>query len=309
MTAPDRAGPDDRDAWRSWPPERVEREYSPSSAIGGDYAPFVAAWAERSESARATAAGRYDLRFGDGPDDRLDLFPVTGSAPAPLLAFLHGGYWQEGRKDLYHFPAPALADDGIAYAAIEYPLCPATTVGEIVTGAVRAVAWLRENAGALGVDPARIVVAGHSAGGQLVAEVALADAIAGRAPLAGVIPVSGVLELEPIVGTSLNDALGLDVATARSLSPQLRLETAALAAPLPPAVVAWGEHEPSEFGRQSRTFAATWAARGGRVDSFEVAGRNHFDIVFDLGDPATRLGSAIRGLLRAGGPAPGRARP
>ena len=105
----------------------------------------------------------------------------------------------------------------------------------------------------------------------------------------GVLGGSGVYDLEPLVGTYINDALGLDAAAARRNSP--------LHAPASwsgPATICWGEIEPSEFARQGHALAGHWSGGGCTVETFEVPGRNHFDLLFDLGDAASLLGAALR---------------
>ena len=299
------------DDWRRWPRERLEREYSPSSVLDS-IEPFVRAYAERSMEALARLPVRRDVRYGPGDDDRLDLAPAgTG---APLLVFFHGGYWQELGKADTLFPAPGLVADGIAYAAVEYTLAPRASLDQIVDQAMRSVAFLARNAEALGIDGRRIHVAGHSAGAQLAAMTMLGDSRGVNGPgsvsIAGGVLVSGVYELEPLIGTSINDALGLDADAARRNSP-LRLcrgaapqavgQAAGHRASPAPAIVCWGENEPSEFGRQGRALASAWAAAGGPVQALEVAGRNHFDILFDLADAHSELGAAVRSQVLGDG--------
>ena len=110
-------------------------------------------------------------------------------------------------------------------------------------------------------------------------------------PLRGIVPVSGVYDLAPLVGTSINDALGLDAPAAAAL------DLLSGARRFCPAVVAWGAIETSEFKRQSRAFAARLAADGVPCTSLEVAGRNHFDVVLDLADQATPLFAAAGALF------------
>jgi arylformamidase len=209
----------------------------------------------------------------------------------------------------------------VAFAAVEYTLAPGASVAGIVDQARRSVAWLARNAVLLGVDRRRIVVSGHSAGAHLAAMVLLAEwETAFGLPhdtVAGAVLVSGIYDLEPLVGTYVNDALRLDATAARAVSPlhlsplerparlpaspEPRLPVMLSRGPAPsrpiPAVVAWGEVETSEFERQSLEFAASWAALGHPVDVFEVAARNHFDVILDLGEPDTQLGAAGCRLL------------
>jgi arylformamidase len=285
-------------AWRQLSEAAREQAYSPSSCIGGDYRPLIAAYAQRSQAARAQVPHQV-CRYGAAPAQLLDYFPPAPTmqpqtAPAPLLVFIHGGYWQELSKDESAFAAAQAVQQGAAFAALNYTLAPQASVGQIVEECRLALAWLQAQAGRLGFDANRIVVAGSSAGAHLAAMVALADANATAAAVAlkGVVLVSGVYELEPLVGTTINHALGLSPAQAVALSPAL--------APLKgfaPAVVCWGAVETEEFKRQGREFAAQLGAAGTACQSFEVPARNHFDVVLDLADPATRLGQAVAAML------------
>jgi len=297
-----------REPWRAWDTATREREYSPSSCIGGDYRPFVAAYAERSAATRARFAGgsaRLGLAYGASTSQRLDLFVPAASAsgaaaqgeagpPPPLLVFIHGGYWQELSRNESSFAAADALGQGFAFAALDYTLAPAATVAAMVGECRQALAWLHAQAGTLGFDPARIVVAGSSAGAHLAAMCALPGTPA--APLVrGAVLVSGIYEVEPLVGTSINDALGLDAAAARAVSPALAPGLRGF----PPSVVCWGEIETAEFKRQGRDFAARLQQAGSRCEGFEVPARNHFDVILDLADPATRLGAATGALVRA----------
>jgi len=66
---------------------------------------------------------------------------------------------------------------------------------------------------------------------------------------------------------------------------------------LPPAIICWGENETEEFKRQSRDFAAALQRAGNEVESFELPGYNHFDIVHAISDVRTRLGSRVRSQI------------
>jgi arylformamidase len=286
-----------------------EREYSPSSCIGGDYAPYLREYAQRSAAALAAASAQRDLPYGDKPSNRLDLFvpsaAAAGSAPPPLLVFIHGGYWQELSKEDSLFAATGCLGAGFAFAAIDYTLAPHVDIGTIVRECRQALRWLHAHGEALGFDPARIVVAGSSAGAHLAAMCGLrgwaGDTELPHGVPAAAVLVSGIYELEPLIGTSIDQALSLTPQTAASWSPQ-RMSLAGF----PPAIVCWGEIETGEFKRQGREFADALAAAGApRPMCFEVEGRNHFDVILDLAERGAPLGeattltlAALRGLAK-----------
>jgi arylformamidase len=299
-------------AARMTPAER-ERAYSPSSCIGGNYQPFIDAYVRDSEAAaqRAQALGGSWLwpSYGDAPSRQLALClppraAIRASNGAPLLVFIHGGYWQELSARDSRFAAAACIERGAAFAAIDYTLAPRAGVGAIVGECRAAMRWLVAHASELAVDASRIVVAGSSAGAHLAAMVALpggtSSAIgaaneatteaATRPRPAAVVLVSGIFELEPLIGTSVNDALALDVVQARAQSPALAALPALTG--FAPAFVAWGEIETDAFKHQSRHFADKLARAGTACTTLEVPARNHFDVVLDLADATSALGRA-----------------
>lgn len=269
-------------------PSTREREYSPSSAIGGDYRPFVERYAVESARALAALPVERDLRYGTAPRARLDYFPAPDGTRRPgLLVYIHGGYWQELSKDQSAFLAPTWHAAGFAHAVVGYTLAPDARLPAIVAECRAALAWLHARADTLGFDSRNVVIAGSSAGAYLTA--ACADR--SPTPVRGIVPVSGVYDVAPLIGTSINDALGLDVETAASLD----LLTSARR--FCPAVVAWGEVETAEFKRQSRAFAARLAVEGTACTTLEVPARNHFDVILELGDHASPLFALARALF------------
>ena len=103
------------------PLEDREREYSPSSCIGGNPAPHLRAYAELSAAALQACVAQRDLAYGDKASNQLDLFlpPAGGGGLPPLLVFIHGGYWQELSKQSSLFAAPGCIQGNFAFAAID----------------------------------------------------------------------------------------------------------------------------------------------------------------------------------------------
>jgi arylformamidase len=228
-----------------------------------------------------------DLAYGDHPRERLDIFPAKGGA-APVVLFMHGGYWRLGDKADRAFPAPAFAEQGIAWAAMNYPLAPASSIERIVTAARRAVHWLHAHASGYGIDPARIHLCGNSAGAHLAAMV-MADAAAG-ACVAGATLISGLFDLRPLLPLPINEVLGLTADMAAANSPLL----------LPPpgnrVLITVGEHEPAGFPAHSAAFHAHCAAAS---PVMAVPGADHFSILNELRRPDTPLAAAMLQQIEA----------
>ncbi|MHB9705814.1 alpha/beta hydrolase [Alcaligenes aquatilis] len=277
-----------------------EREYSPSSCIGGNYAPYIEDYATLSAAALQSGLRHTELAYGSAAAHKLDLFlpaPRDSESLPPLLLFIHGGYWQELSKASSLFSAPDCTNTGIAFAAIDYTLAPQASVHDMVLECRQALRWLYEHGKELGFDPQRIVVSGSSAGAHLAAMCCLRgwkddpDLPVG-APAAAVL-VSGIYDLQPLIGTSINEALSLDVDSARAISPQL-LDLNGF----PPTIISWGEIETSAFKRQSQAFADALNALGAQyLPPIEMPARNHFDVIVDQARPNTRLGDATQALF------------
>jgi arylformamidase len=273
--------------YRTFDRPALDREYSPSQAASAGLEHYLARYASLSEEALAGPGVMRDVRYGPHPDDLLDLFLPDGEGPWPLHVFIHGGFWQALSQRDFGFIGPAFQARQTAYVSLNYSLAPAATIGQMVDQCARGLAWLYANAGRLRLDPARITISGHSAGAHLAAMLLSCDWAALGAPpdtIKGALLISGVYDLEPIRLSYVDVPLGLSAADVAAWSP-LRLAPTANC----PVAIVWGESDTAEFRRQSRDYAA-WLGRLQRaVTSYEFAGRDHFDILFEFLSCPSRL--------------------
>jgi arylformamidase len=287
-------------------PDFCDREYNARAAIR-DHPRILARWTERGALTRRQRAGLIDVPYGASEAERLDFFP-TRREGAPLLVYIHGGYWRALDKADFSWVAPPFLDHGVAVAVPNYGLAPAIPIEEIVRQMLRALAWLYRNADDLGFDPQRIVVAGHSAGGHLAAMMLAArwPQFADDLPpdlVKSVLAVSGLFDLEPLVyAPFVNVDLHLDVERARLLSPA-RLTPATEA----PVYTAVGARESSEFRRQTALLRARWPRNV--VRDVPMAGFNHLTVCEEVANPGSPLFDAalelvLRPVHRAAGTAP-----
>lgn len=100
-------------------------------------------------------------------DLTLDIFRPGNDNRHCAVLLLHGGGWRGGAKEFVHEQAAALAAQGFTALAVQYRLLGVAPWPAQLDDAVAACAWARDNAGLLDIDPTRLVVQGHSAGGQL----------------------------------------------------------------------------------------------------------------------------------------------
>jgi len=260
----------------------LDAAYNNGAAVGlAKRDRYAADRTARSEALRKRLGGRLDIPYGSGERQRLDVFPC-GTAGAPTLVFIHGGYWQMNDKEPLTFLGEGVLPAGFHLALVEYTLAPAARMDQIVAEVRAATAWVLDHAKEFGGDPGRVFVSGNSAGGHLTA-MAMTE---GR--LAGGIAISGLFDLEPIRLNYLNEKLGLDPAEAARNSPLLHLP--ARAAPL---VVSVGLGELPELIRQSEAYAAAWQERGLPGRYLPLDGHEHFSILEELAQPTGKLLAAL----------------
>jgi len=235
-----------------------------------------------------------NIAHGAPPRARMDIVRPVGPGPFPCLAFIHGGFWQEGDKGGSGFAVRALARAGWATALIGYTLAPEARLTQIVEEVGQAIRHLATNAAALRLDPARLVVGGHSAGGHLTA--ALICGKAGNAVaegIAGALLISGVYDLRPIAGSYVNDAVGMDAEEIRELSVMADLPVRDI-----PVYLLIGADEPAAFLEQTDALYANWSKALTRATRHHAPGRDHFDILDELCDPDTLSFKALMEMTR-----------
>lgn len=277
-------------------PAWLEAQYNNRARVA-DHAAVLAGWAAASALARRSSAAALDLPYGDGgAAETLDVFPAA-QANAPVLVFIHGGYWRALDKSDVSFVAPAFNARGAMVVLPNYALCPAVSIEQIVLQVARAVVWTWRNAHQHGGDPARIALAGHSAGGHLATMMLscrwkeLAEEMPLQ-PLAGALSISGLYDLEPIRHTPfLQTDLRLTPAAVARLSPAFfpRPKNGRLYATV-------GLDESDEFLRQNRLIRDVWGPTAVPVCE-TVPARNHFNVLNSLVDPAGRLHELALRLL------------
>lgn len=237
---------------------------------------FPPRWTAQAQAFRdgLGARAQLDIAYGPGERNRFDLFLPEGP-PKGLFVFVHGGYWRMFDKNSWsHLAAGAMAQ-GWAVAMPSYDLCPDVSIADITGQIASAVT----QAATMVVGP--ISLAGHSAGGHLVARMldkaVLAPDTAAR--LQSVVSISPVSDLRPLLQTSMNEDFKLDMAAAEAASPVEMKDR------YDAAVTVWvgGDERPS-FLDQARWLAEAWDC--GHV---VVPGIHHFDVIDPLGDASSEM--------------------
>jgi arylformamidase len=272
-----------------------EAEYNNRARVP-EHPQIFAAWARDAAAYRDEAAAErraeLGLRYGATARQTIDLFSPAGGAAVPLALFIHGGYWRSLEPALFSHAARGLNGHGVAVAVAGYDLCPQARIADIIGQTRQVCLYLWRRFGR------RIMVCGHSAGGHLAACLLATDwkAVAADMP-ADLVPVaysiSGLFDLAPLVGVSMNQDLRLDAEEARRVSP---LYWPAPAGRTFDAVV--GALESSEFLRQSRSIADGWGKSGVATRYEAVPQTNHFTVLDALSDAQSAMVGRLVALTR-----------
>jgi len=261
----------------------LDAAYNNTNAVA-DSPAWLESWRSRSAKMRTRKDATLNIAYGAQERERIDYFP-SGKIGSPLFVFIHGGYWVRNSIDMFSFLADGANHHGIDYAAIGYTLAPEATLTEI-TDQIRAGLTSLQTKADLGFDSSKIHVGGWSAGGHLAAMTADHHAVR------GVLPVSGIFDLEPLALNYINDQLKFTPEEIETLSPIRQLQRK-----LPPHRLFAGGSELSELQRQSKDFDSAARAAGADTALKLMPGRHHYSILDDLANPDGAIALALADLV------------
>ncbi|MBB1583878.1 alpha/beta hydrolase [Serratia sp. OS31] len=263
-----------------------------------DFDACMAQYEQLAAQAKAQTPGIYDIHYGMGVAERLDLFPAARQ-PSPLLVFIHGGYWHSQRKEEACSMAANFTQHGVAVATLEYTLQPEATLAEIVREVRSAIAWLYHHAGQYGIDPERIFVSGSSAGGHLCGML-IADDWQHRYQvpvnvIKGALALSGLYDIRPLCDIYINDWMRLTPEQAATLSPLFILPEKVNA---PQILLDVGAKETQGFRNQTLAYFAACREKGLNVALLEDRHNNHFTLVNELANPHSTLFQQVMAMIK-----------
>jgi acetyl esterase/lipase len=280
---------------------------------------IIAACSEGMNEKTPTTPGAreaLDLLYRPGSSHdkhRLDVFmpPVPR---APVVHFVHGGYWVSGDRKggghgagLYASIGRALVSRGIGCVIQSYRLAPEVGIDGILDDVMAALSWTERHIAEHGGDPSRIFMMGHSAGGHIAALIAADDSLhemrgMRREDVRGCIALSAIWDVEDMAdtqGTAFGESVtlpvfGEDRARWRARSPMQHLD-----AETTPMLIAVGERDFPYMIPQAEHAHDKLAAAGHDASHAVIPGNSHMDMVLRFGDERDNMTDRVAAFVKA----------
>jgi acetyl esterase/lipase len=228
------------------------------------------------------------IAYGDTPSQRVDVYAPGGDTTddrKPVIIWFHGGGWNNGGRRQYAFAGRALAAEDFVSVVAGYRLDEEGKFPVFMEDAAAAIRWTHANIARYGGDPERIVLAGHSAGGHIVALAALDESWLGDlarpgGAIRGVVGIAGAYDWLPFTpGSSSDKYLG-------HTRPLSRTQPVTYArADAPPMLLLWGDADTLVYRRNIDGLCAALVAQQGVVSTKIYPGVDHSEIVMGLSRP------------------------
>lgn len=246
------------------------------------------------------------LAYGTHPRQALDVYRAGARGPQPVLIFVHGGAFVDGDRDrtaevygnvLYYF-----ARHGVVGVNMEYRLAPEHRYPSGSQDVAAAVHWVCRHIGEHGGDPARIFLAGHSAGAAHAGSYAYDRRLQpSTGPgIAGLVVLSGRVRAEMLPenpnARKVEAYYGPDPAVHAEASP-----VAHVSADSVPTMIAIAEYENPLLDVHCAELYHRLAAAKRRAPRFVwLAGHNHTSLIAHFNTAEERLGREILDFIHLG---------
>ena len=234
----------------------------------------------------------------------LDIHAPKGASAAPVVMYVHGGYWKAGDKSQKGHLPEFFCRRGLVFVSLNYRLAPAVKHPVLIQDVARAVAWVHDHIAEHGGDAAQLYLTGHSAGAQLAALLGtdanrLGEAGKSLSILRGVIPLdSAAMDIRSVAANDrradspYRAAFGAEPAAWADASPLVHAQSAKS---LPPfqIVVAYG---PAIANKKAGVdaFAAALRNNGTRAEVVDASSfREHQSLMTEFGAPGDPVSAAV----------------
>lgn len=241
-----------------------------------DFQKFIDFNNTESQRVRDQYNCHLNVAYGCAPLQTIDIFP-SKKPHAPILIFIHGGYWRGLDKSNYSFIAEPFIKHHFSAFVINYRLIPEVNLPELTQNITLAIAWIRQHAQAYNGNKNDITLSGHSAGGHLSLMVYLLNS-ALRPSIKAICSISGLFDLQPISTSYLNDTLQFNDHVVTTYSPA----NYSLSVVQCPLLLSVGLGETTLFIEQSCNLYQQ-NKKNKLIDYLEIKDLNHYQMIHELG--------------------------
>ncbi len=265
------------------------------SLVGGLRYAMAANAVALLDNADALFRGNSQIRlvaatqYGADPQQKLEMLvpgkPLkAGAGPYPIVVFIHGGGWDSGNPHDYRFIARALVPQGYAVVLPGYRLYPKARFPGMLEDGASALRWVHDHAAALGGDPTRVVLMGHSAGAYNAVMLALDRQWLGREgldanQLRGFIGLAGPYDFLPLDTDASRNSFG--AATDLAATQPIRFARA----DAPPMLLLTGDGDKTVRPRNSVALARAMTEAGRPMQAEVLPGLSHTRIIMLMAKP------------------------
>jgi acetyl esterase len=239
-----------------------------------------------------------DQRYGSHERQLLDVYaPRDANGSQPILVFAHGGGFVRGDKKSVANIGRYFAKNDVVAIPVNYRFAPASKWPSGAEDMALAIKWIRANARVHGGNPAKIIVAGHSAGSMHAADYLFREELQVKddGVIAGILISPPTVDLKGRKIDPRRDALYYGTDGDRTMQSVVN----ALDGRKLPVMIAYAEHEPAVISDQTHRLINAIARRDKRLPLVvSAAGHNHISIVAHIGTVDETLGPSLLSFIR-----------
>ncbi|XP_023214888.1 kynurenine formamidase-like isoform X1 [Centruroides sculpturatus] len=250
-----------------------------------------------SEDVTKTIPHRVNVKCENFNGKGMDIFSEDLPNDSPIFAFIHGGFWSEGSKEMYHYLAKLFRSKGVVTTLIGHNLAPSATLTEIIEEIKQTILCLVQLAAER--KSKGIYLSGHSSGAHLAAMFLSSewkDNPKIKKYIKGVVLISGIYDIYPLLKTSVFEIVH-KVTEKANPSKFLKEISSNLIETNIKILIAIAEHDPPKFIEQSQHFQQKLQEFGVSLDYLYVQDEDHFSIVEKLHDESFILTQRIINLI------------
>jgi acetyl esterase/lipase len=230
--------------------------------------------ASRADVVKVADGVGFDTR-----SNKLDIWSTAtkGKKPRPVLVFFYGGGWANGTRTEYSYAARPFVEAGYIVVLPDYRKVPEVHFPGFVEDGAAAVKWVQANIGKYGGDPARVSIAGHSAGAHIALMLALDPQWLGDRPVTSAISLAGPADFYPFTSKRAIEAMS------NAPDPLATQPVHFVRKDAPPILLIHGSADTVVRIRNSNSLYAKQQAAGGDITLRPQADGSHNDLVLALG--------------------------